>query len=57
MLQSAKVKPILFYRNEFSYLYVLGLSFPKHTVVVEIEAQETLSKCQQISKGDLDILR
>lgn len=34
--QTAKVKSILFYRIEFSYLYVLGTPFSKHIVVVEI---------------------
>lgn len=34
--QTTKVKPILFYRIEFSYLYVPSTSFSKHTVVVEI---------------------
>ena len=36
MFQTAKVKSILFYRIEFSYLYVLGVYFSKHTAVVEI---------------------
>lgn len=57
MFQTTNTKPILFfYRIEFSYLYVLIISFSKYTVVVEIWAQETLSEFQQISKGDLDIL-
>lgn len=36
IFKTPKVKLILFYKIEFSYIYVLGISFSKHTVIIEI---------------------